>query len=87
MPSIKIPWFSRTPVIDTFSATTDDKREFLLTWSVKRTKKVWLGDESVNNKGEKTVRPSQMTSYTLTASKKEKSVSQTLEGKEVMPGK
>ncbi len=79
MPRIRIPWFTRSPVINSFNAATEDKREFTLTWSVKRSQEVRLNDEVVPAIGERVFHPSAATTSTLTAINKGKSVTQTLQ--------
>jgi hypothetical protein len=37
---IRIPWLSRPPVIQSFEAKTDNKREFRLKWGVKRASRI-----------------------------------------------
>lgn len=78
-PRIRFPSLSRQPVIDTFRATSDDKREFKLTWSVKRAREVRLDSDDVAAKGEMMVRPGETITYTLTAVNRRKSASQTVE--------
>jgi uncharacterized membrane protein len=79
LPHIRIPWLERPPVIDTFKATSDDRIEFKLSWSVKRSKVVKLDDEVVNRQGEKVLLPTAVTSYVLTVSNKYGSSSKTVE--------
>ena len=70
LPKIRIPWLARPPVISTFKATTDDKREFKLSWTVKRATEVKLDGEDVDREGERLMRPAETTSYVLTISNK-----------------
>ncbi|GEM_PF-1335286 len=80
LPRIGLPsWFYRKPVISSFEVATDDKREFKLTWAVKRAKEVTLDSDVVKSEGEMTVRPAGVTEYTITVANKRRSVSQTLE--------
>ncbi len=79
LPRIRLPWMTRPPAISAFKATTDDKREFNLSWSVKRATEVKLDDEDVDSRGESLVHPAETTKYALTASNKYGSASQTLE--------
>jgi len=79
LPRIQLPWLTRPPAIGTFKATTEDKREFKLSWSTKRATELKLDDEEVDREGEKLVRPTETTSYVLTASNKYGSSSQTVE--------
>ena len=78
LPKVRIPWPRRRPAIDTFQATTLDRREFKLSWSVKRASEVKLGDEKVESKGERLVSPGEAIGYVLTASNKNGSLSQTV---------
>ena len=79
LPHIRLPWLEKPPVINTFKATTDDKIEFKLSWSVKRSKVVKLNDEVVDRQGEKVLQPTAVTHYVLTASNKYGSSSKTVE--------
>jgi len=79
LPRIQLPWLTRPPAIGIFKATTEDKREFKLSWSAKRAAELKLDDEDVDREGEKLVRPTETTSYVLTASNKYGSSSQTVE--------
>ena len=69
-PGIKVPWLRRQPTIRVFEATTTDRREFKVIWSVGRAKKVLLADEEVESKGERIVSPSEEIKYILTADNK-----------------
>jgi len=73
---IRLPWLTKPPQVVSFRATTDDKREFRLKWSVKRASEIRLDDESVNRQGEKAVRPSESRAYIITATNKYGSVTQ-----------
>jgi len=79
LPRIRLRWLARPPVIVDFSATTEDKRVFKLSWSTRRAAEVKLDDEPVDLRGEKLVRPTDSTSYLLTASNKYGSLTQTIE--------
>jgi len=79
LPRIRLPWMERPPNISTFKVTTEDKREFKLSWSVKRTTEVQLDDEDVDPQGESLVYPAGTTQYVLAASNKYGTTSQTLE--------
>jgi len=79
LPRIRLPWLERPPVIKAFKATTEDKREFKLNWSVKRATEVKLDGEDVDPQGENLMHPTETTKYVLTASNKYGSSSQTLE--------
>ena len=81
LPQIRLPWLARPPAIATFKATTEDKREFNLSWAVKRATEVKLDDEDVDRQGEIVVNPTETTKYVLTASNKYGSSSQTVEVK------
>lgn len=78
LPQIRLPWLTRPPVIDSFKATTDDKREFKLNWSVKRATDVKLNDEPVDSQGERLIAPTEPENYVLTASSKHGQSSQTV---------
>jgi len=79
LPHIQLPWLTRPPAITTFNATTEDKREFKLSWSTKRATEVKLDTEHVERKGEELVHPTEATSYVLTTSNKYGSTSQTID--------
>ena len=79
LPRIRVPFLTRPPAIATFEATTEDHREFKLTWSVKRAAEVWLDDESVNRQGAKVLNPTETTSYVLTATNRYGSSNQTVD--------
>jgi hypothetical protein len=79
LPRIRLPWMARPPAITDFKATTKDRREFKLSWSVKRATEVKLGDEDVDPVGEALVHPAETTKYVLTARNKHGSSSQPLE--------
>jgi len=70
---------ARPPLVTAFEASTEDKSEFKLSWSVKRASEVRLDGEEVDLQGEKLVRPAEVTKYTLTASNKYGSSSRTVE--------
>ncbi len=76
---IRIPWLTQPPVINTFKATTDDKREFTLSWSVKRAAEVILNDEKVAKRGEMLVNPTTPATYVLVVINRYGSSSQTVE--------
>lgn len=78
LPRIRIPWPARKPRIQSFTAATEDRREYKLTWSVKRTKDVTLDDQGVPPRGEAILYPTAPTTYTLTATNKRGSFSQTV---------
>jgi uncharacterized membrane protein len=79
LPRIRLRWLERPPTIDTFKATMEDKREFMLDWAVKRATEVKLDDEVVSPTGERLVRPAEPTSYVLVAVNKYGSISRTVE--------
>ncbi|HEY79310.1 MAG TPA: hypothetical protein G4O09_09375 [Dehalococcoidia bacterium] len=79
LPRIRLRWLERPPVINTFKASMEDKREFMLDWVVKRATEVKLDDEVVSPEGERLVRPAEPTSYVLVAANKYGSVSRTVE--------
>ena len=65
--SIRWPWLSRPPKINSFKATTDDNREFRLSWEVKRGTQVRLDDEDVKPREQRVVHPTEVRTYVLTA--------------------
>jgi hypothetical protein len=79
LPRIRLPWLERPPTITAFKSTTEDKREFMLSWAVKRAAEVTLDDEDVDKEGEKVVRPTEAAVYTLTARNKYGSLSRKVE--------
>ncbi|MDY6892470.1 MAG: hypothetical protein SVO26_01980 [Chloroflexota bacterium] len=79
VPKIRIPWFSRSPVIDAFGAMTEDRREFTLRWTVRRAQEVSVDGEKVDDIGEKQIYPTETKKYTITARNKQKTVSQSVE--------
>jgi uncharacterized membrane protein len=79
LPPIRLPWLTRPPVISTFKATTEDRREFKIAWAVKRATEVKLGDEIVERQGERVMRLTEPVTYVLTASNKYGTSSQTLQ--------
>jgi hypothetical protein len=78
LPKIRIPWFRRKPSINYFKTDTADRRDFTLSWLVKRASEVKLDDEIVERQGEKTFSPAEPASYVLTASNKNGVISQTV---------
>lgn len=79
LPHIRLPWLEKPPVINTFKATSDDRIEFKLSWSVKRSKVVKLNDEVIERQGERVLLPTAVTSYVLTASNKYGTSNKTIE--------
>jgi hypothetical protein len=79
LPRIRFPGSSRPPVIAAFKAITEDRRDFKLTWSVKRATEIKLDDATVEPVGEMTVRPAETRKYVLIASNKHGSSTETLE--------
>jgi len=69
----------KPPEISTFEAKSDDRIDFELNWSVKRSKEVKLDDVIVGSHGEVSVSPAAPSSYTLTATNKYGSVSKEIE--------
>jgi uncharacterized membrane protein len=67
LPRILSSFLQKPPEITAFEAKSDDKIEFRLTWSVKRSKDVKLNNASVEQQGDRLVSPSTPTSYMLTA--------------------
>lgn len=78
-PRIRFPSYARQPIIDTFKATTEDEREFIIAWSVKRARKVALNGEDVDAKGAVFVCPAESTTYTLTAINRSRTTSEAIE--------
>ena len=84
LPRLKLPrilssLLQKPPEITVFEAKSDDKIEFRLTWSVKRSKDIKLNNASVEQQGDRLVSPSASTSYLLTASNKYGSSQKTIE--------
>lgn len=79
LPQIRIPWLAKPPQVISLKATTDDRREFRLIWSVKRASEVKLDDEIVQRQGETSVRPSGARSYALSAFNKHGTVTRSVE--------
>lgn len=78
LPEIKIPWLARAPIIDSFRTSTEDKREFSLTWAVRRATEVELDGDAVEPRGGMLLRPMETTTYTLTARNKYGSADQSV---------
>lgn len=78
---IRIPWLTNPPKITDFKASTDDRRDFRLNWSVKRASEVLLDEERVKPHGEILVSPAETTRYTITASNRYGSTKQSVEVK------
>jgi uncharacterized membrane protein len=70
LPRILTSLLQKPPEIITFLAKSDDRIEFKLNWSVKRSKEVKLDDEVVEPHGERVVSPTAPSSYVLTATNK-----------------
>lgn len=75
LPRIRLPrilssQLQKPPEISTFGAKSDDRIEFNLSWSVKRSREVKLNDEAVEPQGERAVSPAAPSSYVLTARNK-----------------
>jgi uncharacterized membrane protein len=64
---LRIPWISRPPNIKTFSVKTDNKREFNITWEVKRSAHLKLDGAAVEKRGETLVIPNEPHTYVLAA--------------------
>ena len=79
LPRIQLPHLMQPPSIESFVATTKDKRRFKLIWSVRRAAKVKLDDVDVKQQGEREVSPTETTSYVLAASNKYGNASQTVD--------
>ncbi len=78
-PRIRRPSLSRQPIIDSFSAASQDQREYRIAWSVRRAREVKLGDDVVAAEGHVIVRPTAPMTLALTAVNKRKSASRTVE--------
>jgi uncharacterized membrane protein len=85
--TIKIPWFEKPPVITAFKIVTQDKKEFKLTWAVKKANKVTINDGEVEPVGETLVRPTEPTVFKLSAQNKHGIVKQDFEAIPVPPPK
>ncbi|HEY93619.1 MAG TPA: hypothetical protein G4O15_01615 [Dehalococcoidia bacterium] len=79
LPRILSSLLQKPPEISTFEAKSDDRIDFELNWSVKRSKEVKLDDVIVGSHGEVSVSPAAPSSYTLTATNKYGSVSKEIE--------
>lgn len=79
LPRILTSQFQKPPEIITFTAKSDDRIEFKLSWSTKRSKEVKLNTAVVEQQGDRVVSPSSPTSYVLTVSNKYGSIQRTLE--------
>ena len=79
LPQWRIPWLTRPPEIGAFRAVTDDRHEFKLSWITKRASQVKLNGEVVDSQGDKTVRPTELTSYTLDVSNRYGSTSRVVD--------
>lgn len=79
LPRILSSLLQKPPEIVTFEAKSDDKIEFRLSWSVKRSKDVKLNNAGVEQQGDRVVSPSSPTSYILTAGNKYGSSQKTVE--------
>jgi hypothetical protein len=71
---LRLPWLTKPPEITNFKATTDDNRQFRLSWSVKRASEVKLDEERIERQGEKAVRPSEARAFIISATNKYGSV-------------
>ena len=84
LPNIQLPriltsQFQKPPEIVTFKVQTDDRIEFNLSWSTKRSKEVKLNNAVVEQQGERVVSPSTPTSYILTTNNKYGSTQKSIE--------
>jgi hypothetical protein len=59
-------------LIEVFHASTNDRREFKLAWSIKRAREVRLDNEEVAAKGQLVIRPAADMTFTLKAVNKSK---------------
>ena len=69
----------RQPVIESFEATTQDKREYRLSWSVRKARTVELNGEPVKATGNVVMCPSGTIEYTLTATNRRKFAREAIE--------
>jgi hypothetical protein len=76
---IRLPWFSRPPVIKSFEATTENKRDFKLKWMTQRAVRVQLGDAEVESQGESLVHPAETAQYVLTVTNRHGVITRTVE--------
>lgn len=79
LPRILTSQFQKPPEIVAFKVQTDDRIEFKLNWSVKRSKEVKLNNAVVEQQGDRIVSPSTPTGYILTASNRYGSSQKTIE--------
>jgi hypothetical protein len=79
LPHITLPWLKRPPSIKSFTAITDDNREYKIGWSVQKADEIKLDDVVVESQGEVTISLREPTEYTITATNKYGTRSKTLE--------
>lgn len=83
---ISLPFFRRIPEIIEFDASTDDRKKYLLVWSVKRASQVTVNDMNVKPLGNLELTPTGTTSYVINASNKYGNVTRTIDvNPEVIP--
>ncbi|UCC16889.1 MAG: hypothetical protein JSU58_11130 [Dehalococcoidales bacterium] len=78
-PRISLPFLRRLPDISEFSASTSDRKKYILNWSVKRATKVTINDMDVEPLGNLELTPPGMTSYLINASNKYGNVTRTID--------
>lgn len=78
---LRLPFLSKPPVIKTFEAKTDNKREYQLNWLVQRSSRVTLDGSDVETRGETEVHPTEPSKYVLTATNRYGSSTRTIEVK------
>jgi hypothetical protein len=81
----KIPWFGKPPVIREFKLTTQDNKEFKITWKVTGANSVTLNNIEVDLIGETLVRPAEPETYRLMTQNKHGAVSQQVEAIPLLP--
>ncbi|MFC1946729.1 hypothetical protein ACFLXY_02280 [Chloroflexota bacterium] len=78
-PHISLPFFRRVPEIIEYNVATDDRKKYVLAWSVKRATEVTINDMDVKRWGNIELTPLGMTSYIIRASNKYGNVTQTID--------
>lgn len=76
---ISLPFLRRVPEIVEFDVSTDDRKKYVLAWSVKRASKVTINDMNVNPIDNMAFTPPGMTSYVLNASNEFANVTRTID--------
>jgi len=76
---LRLPWLAKPPVIKSFTAATDDKREFQLKWTVRKATSVKVDDSDVESEGESLIRPEETKQYVLAATNRYGTSTKTVE--------